>query len=183
LIVSQAVKVEDVPAASAVEPTPENLLLRLAVEQFLAEEANLLDTWHLKEWLDLFTPDAQYIVPATDCADADPLRAMVYINDDFPHLEGRVKRLMSRHAHREFPSSRTRRLITNVRLISVSPEEVGLEASFIVYRTRNDIMAPFVGLYRYTLRRLPQGRFQIRYRRAELDHERINDHAAISIIL
>lgn len=179
----QPVKMDDKPAAAAVEPTPENLLLRLAVEQFLTEEAYLLDTWKLKEWLALFTPDAQYIVPATDCADADPLRAMVYINDDFHHLEGRVKRLQSRHAHREFPSSRTRRLITNVRLTSVTADEVGVEASFIVYRTRNDIMAPFVGLYRYTLRRLPQNKFQIRTRRAELDHERINDHAAISIIL
>ena len=180
---SQALKKGEMPAPSKVEPTPENLLLRLAVEQFVAEEANLLDTWRLEEWLELFTPDAQYIVPATDCPDADPLRAMVYINDDFHHLQGRVKRLMSRHAHREFPSSRTRRLITNVRLTAVSPEEVGFEASFIVYRTRNDIMAPFVGLYRYQLVRLPQGRFQIRNRRAELDHERINDHAAISIIL
>ena len=179
---SSTVKVDSAPAAT-VESTPENLLLRLSVEQFLAEEAHLLDTWRLPEWLALFTSDARYIVPAPDCVDADPLNAMVYINDDFHHLEGRVKRLMSRHAHREFPSSRTRRLITNVRLTHVSPEEVWFEVSFAVYRTRDEIMAPFIGLYRYRLARLPQGKYQIRYRRAELDHERLTDHAAISIIV
>lgn len=169
--------------AFAVEPSTENLLLRVSVEQFLAEEANLLDTWQLQQWLALFTPDAQYIVPATDCADADPLRAMVYINDDFHHIEGRVKRLLGRHAHRERPSSRTRRLITNVRLTEVSQAAVTFEACFVVYRARDDIMAPFVGRYRYQLLREPAGRFRIRYRQAVLDHDRIGDNAAISIIL
>jgi p-cumate 2,3-dioxygenase beta subunit len=169
--------------AFAVEPTTETLLLRVSVEQFLAEEAYLLDTGQLQQWLELFTPDAQYIVPATDCADDDPLRAMVYINDDFHHLEGRVRRLLGRHAHRERPSSRTRRLITNVRLTEVSQGAIAFEASFVVYRVRDEIMAPFVGRYRYQLLREPSGRFRIRYRQAVLDQDRLSDNAAISIIL
>lgn len=169
--------------AFAVPPTPENLLLRQAVEQFLAEEAYLLDSWQLTEWLALFTPDARYVVPATDCADDDPLRSMVYINDDFHHLEGRVKRLLGRHAHRERPSSRTRRLITNLRLTEVAADAVAFEASFVVYRARDDIIAPFVGRYRYRLQRLAAGAFKISYRQAVLEHDRLSDNAVISIIL
>ena len=51
---------------------PERLLLRLEVEEFLVEEAALLDEWRLDEWLALFTEDATYVVPSTDLPDGDP---------------------------------------------------------------------------------------------------------------
>ena len=177
------VKTDTKTVPFAVAPTPENLMIRLSVEQFLSEEASLLDAWQLNDWLALFTPDAKYIVPAMDCPDADPKRDMVYIDDDYAHLEGRVKRLLSRHAHREYPSSRTRRLIGLVKLTHIDKDEVGVEAPFAVYRVRDGSMSPYVGLYRYRLQRLDQGKFLIRYRRAELAHERLIDHGAISIIL
>jgi p-cumate 2,3-dioxygenase beta subunit len=91
--------------------------------------------------------------------------------------------LKSRHAHREYPSSRTRRLISNVRLTRIAADEVDAEASFAVYRSRNELTAPYVGIYRYTLARQPGGTFRIRRRRAELDLERLSDHGAVSIIL
>lgn len=161
----------------------ENLLLRLAVEHFLYEEAAHLDNWRLDEWLKLFTRDARYLMPATDVPDADPARDMMFIDDDYERLRGRIARLKSRHAHREYPSSRTRRLITNVRLTRIAPSEIDVEASFAVYRSRNEVIAPYVGIYRYTLVREDGGTFLIRRRRAELDLERLTDHGAVSIIL
>ena len=174
------------PAAEAkpvIPATPENLMLRLAVEHFLFEEAALLDAWRLDEWLALFTDDGQYIVPTTDLPDGDPKRDLVFIDDNLVRLRGRVARLLSRYAFREYPASRTRRLITNVRLTRVEPGELDLEASFAVYRARSEIVAPYVGRYRYTLARAGDGRFRIRYRRAELIQERMSDHGAVSIIL
>ena len=59
----------DKPTAEAsrgVPASPENLMLRLAVEHFLFEEAALLDNWRLEEWLALFTEDCLYVVPTTD---------------------------------------------------------------------------------------------------------------------
>jgi len=162
---------------------PDNLLLRLAVEHFLYDEAALLDNWRLDEWLELFTGDAHYLVPATDLPGGDPRCDMMLIDDDYERLRGRVNRLKSRHAHREYPSSRTRRLITNVRLTRITPSEVHAEASFAVYRSRNELIAPYVGIYRYTLARQEASRFLIRQRRAELDLERLTDHGAVSIIL
>jgi p-cumate 2,3-dioxygenase subunit beta len=164
-------------------PTHEHLLLRLAVEHFLFEEAAHLDNWRLDNWLALFTQDAHYVVPTTDLPEGDPKRDVMFIDDDFIRLQGRVNRLKSRHAHREYPYSRTRRLISNVRLTRIEPSEIDLEASFIVYRGRAESIAPYVGLYRYTLARGENGEFRIRHRRAELDLERLSDHGAVSIIL
>jgi p-cumate 2,3-dioxygenase beta subunit len=166
-----------------VPASEENLLLRLAVEHFLFEEAAHLDNWRLDEWLALFTKDAQYLVPTTDHPDGDPAQDMMFVDDDYRRLEGRVNRLKSRHAHREYPSSRTRRLIANVRLTRIDADEVDVEASFAVYRSRNELTAPYVGIYRYTLARQQNRTFLIRRRRAELDLERLSDHGAVSIIL
>jgi len=166
-----------------VPASEENLLLRLAVEHFLFEEAAHLDNWRLDEWLALFTEDARYLVPTTDYPDGDAAQDMMFVDDDYTRLAGRAKRLKSRHAHREYPSSRTRRLISNVRLTRIAADEVDVEASFVVYRARNELIAPYVGIYRYTLARQPGGTFLIRRRRAELDIERLSDHGAVSIIL
>lgn len=170
-------------AGFAVPASAETLLLRLSVERFLCEEAALLDDWRLEEWVKLFTADARYVVPATDCPDGVPGSDMMLIDDDLEHLTGRVNRLKSRHAHREYPSSRTRHIVTNVRLTRVEGDEIDAEAAFVVYRIRAGLAAPYVGRYRYTLVRREGGEFRIRRRRAELDLERLDNHGAISIIL
>src|SRR5918996_4551455 len=99
-------------------------MLHREVEAFIFEEAALLDSWRLDDWLALFTDDARYLVPATDTPEADPREALSIIDDDMARLRGRVERLQSRHAHREFPWSRTRRLITNVRVTETTQEEI-----------------------------------------------------------
>ena len=162
--------------------TQENLLLRLGVEHFLFEEAAHLDNWRLDEWLALFTEDARYVVPATDLPNGDPRRDLMLIDDDTKRLRGRVARLKSRYAHREYPSSRTRRLISNVRVSGATAEAVEVRASFIVYRFRNGNADPFIGQYRYTL--VPaEGSFKIKARRAELDLETLSPNGAVSMIL
>ncbi len=152
------------------------------VERFLYDEAALLDGWKLDEWLALFTADCQYVVPTTDLPEGDPRTDLVFIDDDFVRLQGRVRRLKSRHAHREYPWSRTRRLITNVRVTEVSGNEASVEAAFLIYRFRAGAAQPFVGSYRYRLVKA-DGRLKIKYRRATLDHETLRDQGAVSIIL
>src|SRR5215831_335451 len=145
--------VTDAKMPSATPATQENLLLRLAVEHFLFEEAAHLDNWRLDEWLALFTEDGRYVVPTTDLPSGDPKRDVMFIDDDPARLRGRVTRLKSRFAHREYPWSRTRRLITNVRLTRIAAQEIDVEASFAVYRARAEAIAPYIGIYRYTLSR------------------------------
>jgi p-cumate 2,3-dioxygenase beta subunit len=158
------------------------LLLERAVEDFIVREATLLDEWRLDEWLTLFTEDARYLVPSTDTPAADPKEALAIINDDMARLRGRVERLKSRHAHREFPWSRTRRFITNVRIRQMIGEEIQVNASFLVYRIRSGQVDPLIGSYLYTLRRI-DGALKIAARKAVLDLEALRPHGTLSIIL
>jgi p-cumate 2,3-dioxygenase beta subunit len=157
------------------------LTTRLEVEDFLYHEAALLDEWRLDDWVSLFADDARYVVPATDALDGTPEDSLVLVTDDVFRLRARVRRLNSRRAHREFPWSRTRRMISNVRVIEDRGEELEVVANFVIYRIRRD-MNTYVGRYRYVLRR-SHGSFLIRSRRAELDLEALRPHGTASIIL
>jgi p-cumate 2,3-dioxygenase beta subunit len=158
------------------------LLLEREVEDFIVQEAAILDEWRLDDWLTLFTEDARYMVPATDMPNADPKETLAIINDDMARLRGRVERLKSRHAHREFPWSRTRRFITNVRIREIINEEILVNASFLVYRIRGGQVDPLIGSYVYTLRRV-DGALKIAARKAVLDLEALRPHGTLSIIL
>jgi p-cumate 2,3-dioxygenase beta subunit len=159
-----------------------NLLLQREVEEFVIHEAALLDAWRLDEWLTLFTDDARYVVPSTDVPDGDPKETLGVINDDMARLRGRVERLKSRHAHREFPWSRTRRFISNMRIEKSSADEIRARASFLVYRIRSGQVDPLIGAYEYVLRRMG-GTLKIASRKAVLDLEALRPHGTLSIIL
>ena len=156
--------------------------LRQEVEDFLYEEAALLDDWRLDDWLTLFTEDTRYVVPTTDLPDGDPQKDLVFIDDDIDRLRARVVRLKSRHAHREYPWSRTRRFIANVRVTGQDGDDILVSSSFLVYRIRAGEGDPYVGKYLHRLTR-SGGTFKIRHRRAELDLEALHFHGAVSIIL
>jgi p-cumate 2,3-dioxygenase subunit beta len=152
------------------------------VEQFLYEEAALLEEWELERWLELFTDDARYYVPATDLPEGDPRESLGLIDDDAPRLKGRVDRLLSAKAYREFPWSRTRHLVTNVRVVDSDETGVGVRASFLVYRFRKGEEQTFVGQYRYRLVH-SDGGFRIAEKAVVLDEEALRPHGTLSIIL
>jgi p-cumate 2,3-dioxygenase subunit beta len=159
----------------------DRLRLRLEVEDFLYAEAALLDDWQLDDWLALFTADARYEVPSTDRPTGRPADALMLISDSHSMMAARVKRLNSRKAHREFPWSRTRRLIANVRVLSQQHHELEVTANFVIVRSRREVNT-YTGRYLYRLVRDGDG-FKIGFRRAELDTERLDPHGTLSIIL
>jgi p-cumate 2,3-dioxygenase beta subunit len=151
------------------------------VEDFLYEEAALLDAWKLDEWLALLTDDATYRVPSNDRPDSDPRGTLFTIADDIARIRSRVTRLKDRNAHAEYPPSRTRRLISNVRIVEKNPLRV--EANFVVYRHRsNDDVREYVGRYRYVLRKT-DGKLKIAAREAILDAMELASLGAVSFIL
>lgn len=156
-------------------------VMRTQVEDFLYREAALLDAWKLDEWLGLLTEDATYRVPSNDAPDADPRAALFTIADDMARIRARVTRLKDRNAHAEFPPSRTRRMISNVRIVENDPLRV--EANFVVYRfRRNENVREYVGRYRYTLKRV-NGEFRIATREAILDAMELASLGSVSFIL
>jgi len=156
---------------------------RREIEDFLYHEAQLLDEWRLDEWLALLTDDATYRVPSNDAPDADPANTLFLIADDIQRLRGRVARLKDPHAHAEFPPSRTRRMISNVRVEKKAPDTVFVDANFVVYRFRRGGQeSAYVGRYRYALRRI-DGKLRIARREAILDCEELGRLGAVSFIL
>lgn len=151
------------------------------VEDFLYHEAALLDEWQLDEWTELFTEDAQYVIPPTDRPQGAVSESLMLVTDNLHRIKSRVIRLNSRRAHREFPWSRTRRIITNVRVLEDRGDELDVTANFVVYRIRKGV-TEYVGKYLYTLVRDGDS-FLIRYRRAELDLEALRPHMSLSIVL
>jgi p-cumate 2,3-dioxygenase subunit beta len=160
----------------------ERLLLGLKVNEFLAEEACLLDEWRLEEWLALFTDDATYVIPGTGDPTADPRESLVLVDDDRTRLGWRVKRLLGGHAHREFPWSRTRRIVSGVRVERGPGDGLRVTASFVVWRFRHGHADPFVGRSEYRL--VPHAEsFRIAAKRAALDHETLAPNGALSFLL
>jgi p-cumate 2,3-dioxygenase beta subunit len=156
---------------------------RAQVEEFLFKEAALLDEWRLDEWLALLTADARYEVPSNDRPDADPASTLFTIADDIARIRGRITRLQDKNAHAEFPRSRTRRMISNVRIVGGTARELRVEANFIVYRFRRDeSVREYVGRYRYVLR-AERGALKIARRQAVLDAMELGSMGLVSFIL
>ena len=156
---------------------------RADVEDFLYAEAALLDAWKLDEWLALLTEDACYRVPANDTPEGNPADTLFLIADDIRRVRARVTRLKDRNAHAEFPRSRTRRIIANVRIVAREADALRVAANFVVYRFRRDeSIREYVGSYRYVLR-LVDGALRIAYREAVLDPLELGSLGSVSLIL
>src|ERR671924_2208437 len=106
-------------------------ITRQAVEDFLYEEAALLDEWRLDEWLALLTEDAVYEVPSTDTPGGDPRTTLSLIADDRTRIRSRVEQLLGKSAWAENPPSRTRRMISNVRVLQADAEAIHVTANFV----------------------------------------------------
>jgi p-cumate 2,3-dioxygenase subunit beta len=165
-------------------PAPETAAVsRAEIEDFLFHEADLLDNWRLDEWLALMTDDAAYFVPPNDRPDADHRFTLFTIADDIVRLRERIIRLKDPNCHAEYPPSRTRRLITNVRVTGLDDETISASANFSIHRyRRGGAHQEFVGRYRYKLRR-QGGMLKIAERRAILDAEELGALGSVSFIL
>ena len=121
----------------------ERMLLTFEVEEFLFAEADLLDSRRYREWLDMLTDDIHYWMPIRRTTQAKDVHleftkpgGMALFNDDKRVLTMRVERLLGGRAWAEDPPSRTRHLITNIRIVDVDGEDVTVHCNFKLYRTR-----------------------------------------------
>ena len=152
--------------------------LRQTIEDFFYREAELLDDRRLREWLELFTDDARYWMPVRhnplerpESTEAELSRPgeSFYFDDSKETLRVRVERVYSKQAWAEMPPSRTRRLISNVRVKKDDGREIEVDCNFFVYRTRMEKDEDlFVGARKDILRRADGG-FKIARRTIVLD--------------
>lgn len=85
------------------------------VEEFLVEEAALLDRGAWEAWIALFTPDGWYWVPASP-QQSDPFDHVSLFFENRPLMQMRAERLQHPRAHGVATPIRTSRVIGNVQL-------------------------------------------------------------------
>lgn len=132
------------PAAPPVSLTlSERALLQHEVEQFLYQEAALLDARLYEAWLSLIAEDIHYWMPirrTVSAADLDleftRIGDMAYFDDTRDILAMRVKKLMAGSAWSEDPPSRSRHLVSNVRITGIAGHEITVDLCFHLMRTR-----------------------------------------------
>ncbi len=136
--------------------------LRFEAEEFLYREAELLDDRRFDEWLGLLTEDIHYWMPIRRTTQAKDVHleftkpgGMAFFDDDLGTLTLRVRRLSVGRAWAEDPPSRTRHLITNLRVTGVADNEMTVRCNFQLYRTRlNSEEDSWIGRREDVLRRV-----------------------------
>ena len=168
---------------SAVRQLADLSVCRSDLEDFLYLEAALLDDWRLEQWLELFVEGAQYWVPPAGSAeDVDPGNSLFYVADDYFRLTQRVARLGKRTAHVEFPRSRCRRIVTNVRILEGADEAFKATSNFVTYRSKGGVTEIYLGHHLYELC-LVSDEIKITKKVSFLDTDNLNDQGKVSIIL
>lgn len=157
--------------------------LRAEVEEFLYDEAELLDEQRFDEWLDLLADDIVYFVPMRRNVDLGARLErestsegtdMSWFEDDKWTLSKRVEQIATGVHWAEEPRSRTTHVVTNIQVVEAIPSaaeavEVGVRSRFIVYQNRLEYEEHFfVGKRTDRLRRVSGG-WQLCRREVTLD--------------
>ena len=140
---AQTAMSSDAAPTPALERVPVGSALYNRVVEFLYEEAALLDQIRLKEWGALLAPDLIYTAPLRETRPMDQqnssfVRTVQHFHDDWRSVMGRIMRLTgTKSAWAEDPPSRTRRLITNVRVANTAkPDEFAATSYLLMTRSR-----------------------------------------------
>ena len=122
------------------------------VEDFLCAEAHLLDERRYDDWFQLLAPEIRYVMPSRSTRLRRPIASRagwpveeemaqdgLQIFDETIHtLRVRIERLYTGKAWAEDPPSRTRRIVSNVRVTQASPERIHASSNFLLFQSRVD---------------------------------------------
>jgi benzoate/toluate 1,2-dioxygenase beta subunit len=110
---------------------------RQDAEDFLFNEARLLDDNDLRAWLDLTDDDFVYWIPVND-PDSDPTRHLSIIYDNKAQCSERIFRILdSGLNHPQDPDSATVRFVSNVQVEPQSAGAVMIRCNTLLYEYRN----------------------------------------------
>lgn len=142
--------------------------LKSQVEEFLYDEADLLDQRLFTDWLETLSEDLVYFMPIRrnvkfgTHAEKENTREgedISWFEDDKWTLSKRVEQILTEKHWAEEPLSRVCHMVSNVQLLSAqpscqAPEEVTLRSRFLIYQNRVETETYFfVGKRTDTLRK------------------------------
>lgn len=152
------------------------------IEDFLYEEADILDERRFEEWLALFTDDLRYWMPIRknlalreEENDITGPEDVAWFDDDKTTLTKRVKQIRTGVHWAEEPLSRVSHLVSNIRLQErpakpLQPgDEIEVKCHFLVHRNRLETETDFLAGRRVDLLRRTESSFQIARRKIIID--------------
>jgi 3-phenylpropionate/cinnamic acid dioxygenase small subunit len=159
-----------------------HVLLKQEMEEFLYNEAELLDERRYEEWLELLADDVRYWMPMRRNVKFGELdreftregQDINWFDEGKDTLTRRVQQILTGVHWAEEPLSRICHMVSNIQLLHVRPSvsdpaEVMVKCRFLIYRNRvateTDIL---VGKREDVLRRV-NGQWKIAQRKIVLD--------------
>ncbi len=139
------------------------------VERFLVEEAALLDRGAWEAWINLFTPDGCYWVPASP-AQSDPFDHVSLFFENRPLMQMRAERLQHPRAHAVAAPVRTSRVVGNVQVFAGENAAAGdilARSRFHMTEAHEGRQRVFAGTYIHRLAVTGDG-LRIRVKRVDL---------------
>jgi benzoate/toluate 1,2-dioxygenase beta subunit len=143
-------------------------IARAVFEEFLIEEARLLDERRFRDWMGLFAEDGTYWVPAAP-DQTSPFDQASLFYDDRDLMKTRIDRLEHPRSHVQTPPSRTAHIVGNV-VVDEADHAKGeflVGSTFIMVEFRDDAQRLFAGRQQHRLRRHGEG-FRIVQKRVDL---------------
>ncbi|MEA2907547.1 MAG: hypothetical protein QOI12_4934 [Alphaproteobacteria bacterium] len=127
---------------------------RAEFENFLIQEAALLDQRRFRDWMALFAEDGTYWVPAVPDQNSPFDQASLFY-DDRELMKTRVDRLEHPRIHVQTPPSRTAHLVGNtvVEQAEAAKGEYVVGSTVIMVEYREDRQRLFAGRQHHRLRR------------------------------
>ena len=138
------------------------------VEQFLYNQAEILDERRWPDWLALFTEDGKYWMPA-DPEQTTGERLPNIFYEDIYLMEMRIHRVEHPYAHSQMAGHRTSHVVSNV-MIQSEDEASGniiVTSRFHMVEYRLEDQRYFGGKYTHTLKKIDDG-YRIRLQRVDI---------------
>jgi len=139
-----------------------------AVEQFLYQQADILDERKWDEWLDIFTDDGKYWMPADPEQTTGEGLPNIFYEDQYL-MEMRILRVQHPYAHSQKAGHRCSHVVSNV-IIESEDEATGdivCTSRFHMVEYRLDEQRYFGGKYTHTLKNTDAG-YQIQLQRVDI---------------
>lgn len=139
-----------------------------AVEQFLYRQAELLDAKRWQDYIDLFTDDGIYWMPAN--ADHEHWEGVpsIFIEDKNT-MAVRMKRVLHPEAWSQVPIWETNHIVSNVVIQDISPEgDVVVRSRFQMIELRREDVRHFAGRYLHVLKKGQNDSYLIQKQRVDM---------------
>ena len=136
-------------------------------QEFVLNEARLLDEQRFEEWLDLFAEDGRYWVPLAGAAQAEGAAYNALADEDRLLLSLRIQRLKNPRAHSQHPRSRCQHVLQPPQVLQSGEGTCELRTPFLYIESRGGRTLQLAGSATHRLVRAGDA-WRIRCKRVDL---------------